>query len=222
VWYNPPYSQSVTTDIGRRFLKLIDREFPKSHILHSIFNRNTVKVGYSCTRNMKSIIDSHNKKILRKNNQPARTNNKECNCRNPSACPMNGKCLTSSIIYQATVETANKKESYIGSTAGEFKTRFNNHTSSFRHSNKRSSTELSKYIWSLKDANTTYTLKWNIISKAYACKNGNSTCGLCLTEKYYIICQPLMATLNDRKALVSMCRHANKFLLSNYKSQGIT
>ena len=40
-------------------------------------------------------------------------------------------------------------------------------------------------------------------------------CNLCLWEKYYIICRPNMATLNNRNELVSSCRHAKKFLLNN-------
>jgi hypothetical protein len=214
-WYNPPYSKSVSTNIGKQFLKIIDQEFPSTHVLHSIFNRNTVKVSYSCMRNVKAIVNTHNKKIMKNAVSDERPLIKECNCRKPASCPMEGKCLTKSIIYQATVTTTNKTESYIGSTACEFKTRYNNHTASFRHSNKCTSTELSKYIWSLKDSNTDYTLKWSIITKAPACKNGNSTCGLCITEKFYIIFQPSMATLNDRRALVSACRHSSKYLLSN-------
>lgn len=219
IWFNPPFSKTLSTNIGAKFLQLLDKEFPATHILHSIFNRNTVKISYSCTKNMKSIIDSHNKLILANHEKPPDTTRK-CNCRRPDTCPMEGQCLTKSIIYQATVASQESTETYIGSTATEFKSRYNNHSASFRHSNKRSSTELSKHIWSLKDRSINYNLTWSIIRKAQPCYNGKSstTCGLCLTEKYYIIFQPSMASLNDRKALVSSCRHASKFLLSSFKS----
>ena len=131
---------------------------------------------------------------------------------------MEGKCLTKNIVYQATVSTNTSINTYIGSTATEFKTRFNNHTASFRHRSKQSSTELSKYIWKLKEDNSSYTIKWRVIENAKPCRNSNTSCGLCLAEKYNIIFQPAEATLNDRKALISSCRHSSKYLLCNYKS----
>ena len=63
IWYNPPFSKSVKTNIGRTFLKLISRHFPRHHKYHSLFNKNNVKVSYSCMDNMQSIINKHNKKV---------------------------------------------------------------------------------------------------------------------------------------------------------------
>ena len=48
-------------DYGKVFLKLLKKHFPASHVLHKIFNKNTVKISYSC---MKTVISSHNKSIL--------------------------------------------------------------------------------------------------------------------------------------------------------------
>ena len=31
VWFNPPYSCNVATNIGKRFLLLLDKHFPKAH-----------------------------------------------------------------------------------------------------------------------------------------------------------------------------------------------
>ena len=46
---------------------------------------------------------------------------KTCNCRNPTVCPLEGKCLTNSVVYKATVKTNNGEEkSYIGSTEKNF------------------------------------------------------------------------------------------------------
>ena len=50
--------------IGKIFLNLIKKHFPPHHKFHKLFNKNTVKISYSCTRNIKSIINSHNAKIL--------------------------------------------------------------------------------------------------------------------------------------------------------------
>ena len=49
IWFNPPFSKNVSTNIGKRFLNLIDRHFPKTHKLYKIFNRNTVKLSYTKT-----------------------------------------------------------------------------------------------------------------------------------------------------------------------------
>ena len=45
IWFNPPYSANVQTNVARSFLFLIDKHFPKAHILHKLFNRNNVKVS---------------------------------------------------------------------------------------------------------------------------------------------------------------------------------
>ena len=54
IWFNPPYSKNVKTNIARDFLRLLDKHFPPSHTLNNIFNRHTVRISYSCTDNMKS------------------------------------------------------------------------------------------------------------------------------------------------------------------------
>lgn len=215
IWYNPPYSKNIKTNIGRQFINLVKKCFPKNHKLNKIFNTNTIKISYSCMPNIKNIIDSHNKSTLSGNKEPERL----CNCRRREECPMNGKCLDKSLIYQATVSTANgnSTSTYIGLTEGEFKTRFNNHTQSFRDPHKRTSTELSKHIWMLKEQNKPYTITWEKIANAKACQNGTSKCNLCLTEKYYIIFQPHLATLNERRDIVTSCRHVTKFILANNK-----
>ena len=59
IWFNPPYSKNVKTNIARDFLRLLDKHFPLSHKLN-IFNRPTVRISYSCTDNMKSFLDKHN------------------------------------------------------------------------------------------------------------------------------------------------------------------
>ena len=60
IWFNPPYSTEVKTNIGARFLKLVDHHFPINNPLRKIFNRNTLKVSYKCTPNLANIISSHN------------------------------------------------------------------------------------------------------------------------------------------------------------------
>ena len=91
IWFNPPYSKSVKTNIGRIFIKLISKHFPPNHKFVKIFNKNTIKLSYSCMPNIRSKINSHNKKILQpKPPEP----HKLCNCLVKEDCPLNGLCLT--------------------------------------------------------------------------------------------------------------------------------
>ena len=52
IWFNPPYSKQVSSNIAKCFLNLLDQHFPKQHRLYKIFSRNSVKVSYSCTKNV--------------------------------------------------------------------------------------------------------------------------------------------------------------------------
>ena len=62
IWFKPPFSGNVSTNVAKKFLQLVDEHFPSSNILHKIFNRNSLKVSYCCTQNLGNIIKSHNKK----------------------------------------------------------------------------------------------------------------------------------------------------------------
>ena len=64
IWFNPPYSKNVKTNVGKVFLKLSKKIFPTSHILYKVFNKNTVRISYSCIKIIKFVISSHNKNIL--------------------------------------------------------------------------------------------------------------------------------------------------------------
>ena len=39
-------------------------DFPRQHKFNMIFNKNNVKVSYSCMPNIKSVINVHNKRVL--------------------------------------------------------------------------------------------------------------------------------------------------------------
>ena len=210
LWYNPPFSKNVSNNIGHRFLTLVDKHFPKDHKLRKIFNRNTIKISYSCMNNTKQIIDNHNKRILNSSkhaDEPAdnAVDSKSCNCRQKNTCPLNGNCLQSSVIYQATVvrNDNNTSETYIGLTENDFKTRYRNHSASFRHAKHRNSTELSKHIWTLKDSNIDHSISWRIISSSSPYNSSSKRCNLCLKEKFLIICRPDLSSLNKRNELAS-------------------
>ena len=229
IWFNPPYCRSVRTCIGKRFLQLIDKHFPKNSPLSKIFNRNTVKISFSCMPNVASIIKSHNSRVLGcatpapaatvTQGRGARSGPRKCNCRVPQGCPLDGNCLVSSVVYKATVMTNDNRgevKHYFGLTEGPFKQRYNSHLTNFRHSKYRNATELSKYIWQLKDDNKVFEVKWSIQQKAPAYRAGSKRCDLCLSEKLNIITADQKSLLNKRSELVSTCRHRRKFLLSQF------
>ena len=127
--------------------------------------------------------------------QPTEPIQKTCNCRDKPSCPLNGECLTSNVVYQGTVTSEKGHETYIGLTEDNFKNRFRNHTASFRDKNKRNATELSKYIWSLKDSFIPYSISWKIIARANSYSSTTKRFNLCLTEKFFIICKSNLCSL---------------------------
>ena len=131
--------------------------------------------------NMGTIISKHNKMLSNKN---ANDNNKLCNCGSQQNCPLDNKCLTTNLIYNAQITsmTANQTttKNYIRLTEGTFKQRYTQHKSTFTHRKLSNSTELSKYFWQLKDSNTNFTTKWSIIARARPYHSSSKRYDLCL------------------------------------------
>ena len=70
-------------------------------------------------------------------------------------CPLDNKCLTPNIIYEAQITN---------NTNGEHKKeRYNNHTQDFKDKKYMKCIELSKYIWSLKNQRIRPIVKWSIV-----------------------------------------------------------
>lgn len=205
----------VETKIGKCFLKLMDQHFPKSNPLHKIFNRNTLKLSYSCMTNVKSIIANHNKAQISKSSKQSDEVKIDCNCRNKDNCPLERNCNIRNIIYQAEVTTPQAKETHIGLCNTTFKERYRNHTCSFRKECYKNTTKLSKHIWSLKEWKIDYQIRWRKVKQVKSYSNVNKKCNLCLWEKYFIICKPEMLSLNRRNEMALTCRHSKKFLLRN-------
>ena len=121
--------------------------FPRNNIFHKIFNKNTIKISYSCMRNISSIIASHNKSILH-----PKAREYGCNCRNKESCPLQNRCLTPKVIYETTVvnNSDDEKRVYFVATDITFNERYRKHTRDFNNERCSKCTELSKYIWQLK------------------------------------------------------------------------
>ena len=146
-WFNPPWNDNVKTNLAERFLKLVDEQNRKvkGTLLEYIFTRSTIKVSYGTTRNMKAHISCHNKKILKSQN----ITDGGCNCKSDTdPCPLQGECLTSSVVYKATVTTNQpklKRKTYHGMTEATFKKRWYGHKDDIKNKEKYGTT-LSRYI----------------------------------------------------------------------------
>ena len=212
IWFTPPYNASLKTNIGKEFLKIIDKNFPKNNNLYKILNRKTLKISYSCTPNMNVIIKAHNTKIL---SEKKPEESAGCNCRTKSECPVPGECCQDKVVYHATVvEPSGSKAEYIGSTETSFKLRYANHKKSFTHEKYKSETTLSKHIWD-KGINPSPVIKWKYLQKCNTYEIGRKSCDLCLSEKYHIIKNLYQPSLiNKRTDIGNKCMHKRKMTLS--------
>ena len=114
-----------------------------------------------------------------------------CNCRIREDCPLQNQCLTPNI--------------------------FRNHNRDFNHEQYIKSTELSKYIWSLKDVGTPYTINCSIIAKIKGSTKVTYR-PLCLTEKYHLKEHfNDIRLLTEKSEFINACRHQSKLLLKNLK-----
>ena len=208
LWYNPPFSLSVRSNIASDFLKLLDRCFPHGHPLRKLLNRNTVKVSYSCTPNMEKIITSRNAKLL----APPPPEKRECSCPKNTPCPLDGKCLLENVVYEATVTQDDQtKNCYTGLCSTSFKKRLGIHKHSFVSDDNQ--TSLSKFIWNLKEKNIGYDITWRLLDQAETFSPISGKCALCIKEKFYILFRPTSADLNSRNEMFSNCRHKISKLL---------
>ena len=122
------------------FLKYWEKTFQKLILCQ----KYSIKISYNCSRSVKSIISGHNKQILHPKPQQY-----FCNGRDKNNCPLDNKCLTQQIIYQADVtsDTDNTYNYSVGLAETSFKDRYRNHILSFNNEQHKNKTELSKYFW---------------------------------------------------------------------------
>ena len=165
---------------------------------------------------MDTIIKAHKAKILKKEEESSKSDERSCNCRDKAGCPVANNCLKSNVVYKATVQHDGNTQHYIGMTENIFKTRYTLHKSSLKHSKNRNHTELSNVVWTLKDKDIPYKLTWSIIDQARPYQPGKRTCNLCISEKYHILVSPNL--INRKSELLNKCPHRRKYLACNYKA----
>ena len=222
LWFNPPWSSNVRTDVGRKFLSMIRHHFPKHSSLHSLINTKTTKISYSTCPNMSSYIKAHNSKLLRDDKESTVYG---CNCRGGvEKCPLRGECLTPAVVYKAEVvemvKGMEEKKRYFGLTAGEFKDTWRNHLTDFKYPTKRTSSRLARHIWDIKDramdSNLVPSIKWQIVSTHQPYQRGGRGCNLCLAEKTMIAKDVEGNLLNKRSEIANKCLHKLKHKLSQF------
>lgn len=100
-----------------------------------------------------------------------------------------------------------------------FKERFRNHNKNFSHAQNRKSTELSKYMWSLKEEKILSRIRWSIAKKVY----GNAKidfCPLCSAEKVSLIEHfDDNRILNKRNEFICACRHQVQSLPKSFRNK---
>ena len=215
IWFNPPFSRSVETNVGKEFLRLLDLHFPEHDPLNKIFNRQTVKVSYGCMPNVQTSINAHNKSILEESKPLTRG---ECNCRTPAKCPMPGECTTKNILYEATLEANLPNygtKIYKGISEPSFKERFGNHKQSFNNVKYKTKTSLSTEVWRVKTQGGTPKITWRAIKQHRGFNPATGRCSLCLCEKLEILEHKGPNLINKKDEIVSTCRHRRKFLLTS-------
>ena len=113
---------NVKTNDGKSFFKILSKNCRKTNPLSKIFNKNTVEIKYSCTRNVKPRISGHNK-----------------------------KCSTQQIVYQADVtnDTDDTYKYYLGLAELSLKDRYRNNILFFNNEQHKNKKKLSKYVRSL-------------------------------------------------------------------------
>ena len=140
---------------------------------------------------MKSSVNMHNKRILKKengeriNNEPRKT----CNCSKDTECPLDNCCFEKDMQYSAEV-TSNLPnygtKVYKGICSTTWKDRYANHKQSFNYEKYGTETALAAEIWKIKRAGGEYDIKWKkeTIKKSYTPEGGS--CSLCAHEKLVI------------------------------------
>ena len=216
LWFNPPFSSNVYTNLTKVFRNLINKHFRKGTWLGKMFNINNCKLSYSTMPNLKQIIGGQNKKILEKVNKEADKKESKCKCRGGIRnCPIEGRCRETELIYEAEVKATDKSDKkYLGCTATTFTKRHANHKSDFKHEHRRHATKLSGYVWKLKEEGVQHEIKFKIVRKAKEYSPKTGMCNLCLNEKLMIMEADQKIYLNDRTEILNKCRHSNKYKLN--------
>ena len=117
-------------------------------------------------------------------------------------------------MYQATVTTNDGQvESYVG-LAKNFKKRFLKHRATLLNKPTEGQTTLSNYVWQQREAQKQPVVTWKYLERNVPDYNPvTGICKLCTREKFQIVLNPSVATLNQRTEIFASCRHKQSYLI---------
>ena len=169
--------------------------------------------------NLQAKISAHNKSIL----SGTTIIQKGCNCQKNRVCPLKGQCIVSDCVYMATVISKNEQQEdghrYVGLCTGLFKLRLSNHDQSFKDRSKMKASELSKFIWKIKDSPVNeFSITWKILGTEKTYNRNNGKCQLCLREKLEILKSRIKSgrkSINKREEIFRGCLHRFRHQLGN-------
>ena len=128
--------------------------------------------------NIEKLVKKCNNNLLRKSD----TNKQACNYCTNNSCPLDGKCLPSLILFiqlKFSLATINNKEINILVPARQ---------NSKPDQVKENETELSKYIWDLKDKNnSSNSIKWSIVKHLVTIVSQIPTIYVCQKNLSFVI-----------------------------------
>ena len=133
-------------------------------------------------------------------------------------CPLNGQCLAQDIVYKCIVSTSMTKP-----ILEWLKEILRKDTTSTQIHLDTSCTQRKHYYLSifgkLKRSIIKCQLQNGLVKSVPSYSNISKKCLLCLHEKLESVnFEDQDQLLNKRSELISKCRHANKYLLCNYKA----
>ena len=217
VFWNPPFSKNVKTNLIAEFLKIV-KSFPQHNVLKPMINTNKIKASYRTVPNMAKQVSRKNGRVLKQRVAPPPPT---CNCqrsRRPH-CPIPGKCTIQDVCYRCKIVRGDnhKCESYVGQTSRQVKKRIGEHLGDARRyrPEKPQGSRLSHYIGDLFFNNIPHTLNWSILAQKPHYSPIGDFCMLCNVEKVFILYHPDFSTLNLRNELYGWCQHKERFLLMN-------
>ena len=206
LWFNLPYSKSAKTNNGKLFLFFRNKHFAPMDKYGKIFDRNAIKISYSCMPNIKSKISTRNKKKKNKINEPVNQNIRKCNCINKNTCPLNGNCLVENIPVYSDNKVWQKElptQKYKGISENTFKKQHANHKRSFKISIKA--------IWNC--PSSTGIEKQETPTQWSFSLVRTKRCSLCLNEKLKILRNRENNLLNKKCEIISKFCYQNKYML---------
>ena len=223
LYFHPPYNACIETNVGKETIKILKQCFDKTSKWYRHFNTHTIKISYSCTKNVASRIASHNAKMISGSKAKGKAG---CKCRDKTSCPIPGDCKSKNIVYQALIDSEVGFFNYFGMTSMCFKDRFNNHKYDFNHP-ENPGTALSNQVHKLEKAKKKYSIKWSIVDRAFPYQVGSTSCDLCSTERMHIAMGSKgfhqlpkgCVMLNKRREIFAKCRHMLSHSLSRVKEE---